>query len=393
MKLTWHLVKKDLQRMALPVAAWVAFTVAAAAWFAGQKLPAAVARAGDFSSWVIGIGGLAMVVAGMEMVTGVLLAAFLVLEDGLVGTTAQWQTRPISGGRMLGAKLLAALLLLVIAPAVALVPVWAAWGFSAEDCTLAAAEFAGWQIAVTVLAMGLAALAKDLGEFVFATMGAAVAFAVGATKPLFQLLGVAVSEGFSGKAVILMLPVAVLGAVLVQQYLTRRRGRGWALVGAGLAAVVLVRVAGAGDFLPQAKPPAGGDQGRVLTELPLRVGASANGVRIAGLTMPDFRQPLSLAVEERGRWEKFDGPVSVRTARDSATARAGDYVLVNRRLGIEQPLTVQELDAAGLNSMLLTVRRLETDSLPSGWEDGAVLRIVDHPGQLDTNKRRERKIP
>jgi hypothetical protein len=190
-----------------------------------------------------------------------------------------------------------------------------------------------------------------------------------------------------------MLPVAVLGAVLVQQYLTRRRGRGWALVGAGLAAVVLVRVTGAGDFLPQAKPPAGGDQGWVLTELPLRAGASANGVRIAGLTMPDFRQPLSLAVEERGRWEKFDGPVSVRTARDSATARAGDYVLVNRRLGIEQPLTVQELDAAGLNSMLLTVRRLEWDGLPAGWEEGAVLRIVERPRQLDTNKPSEGKIP
>ena len=103
MSLTWHLVKKDLRRMALPVAAWVAFTVAAAAWFAGQKLPAEVARARDFSLWVNGIGGLALVAAGMEIVTGVLLAAFLVLEDGVVGTTAQWQTRPVSGGRMLGA--------------------------------------------------------------------------------------------------------------------------------------------------------------------------------------------------------------------------------------------------------------------------------------------------
>ncbi len=380
MKLTWHLVKKDLRRMALPVAAWVVFTVVAAVWFASRRLPEVVAQAGDFSRWATGIGALAQVAVGMELVSGALLAAYLVLEDGLVGTTAQWLTRPISGARLLTAKVLAAVLLLVIAPAVALVPVWAAFGFSAGECARAAGEFAGWQLAVTVLAMGCASLVNDLGKFILTTVGVAVAFAVGASKPGFQLLEIAVSETLSGKAVILgLLPVAA-GAVLAQQFWTRRRGRSWALIGVGLAAVVVVRVAGAGDFLrTEEKAPV-----IRAREVSLRVGAATDGVRVVALQEADFGVVWAVTVEASDRWEKFDGKLNVRDAGESASAGVRKFILTNRRLGLEQRLRETELGAMGLASMLTSVRRLELDpataQLPAGWADGAVLRIV--PGAV-----------
>jgi hypothetical protein len=114
MKLMLHIVRKDLRRLRWYLAAWLA--VVAARYAIGYAVIWGSVISGDTFRWlevVVGAMGAGEVIA-MFFVT-----ALLVQGDALVGSRQFWLTRPISGWRLLGAKILGAVLLL-LAPALAL---------------------------------------------------------------------------------------------------------------------------------------------------------------------------------------------------------------------------------------------------------------------------------
>ncbi len=245
MNLTWHIVKKDLRRMAWPVSGWLAFVAAALVWLGAMHMPEDSVRAGDFYNWINGLGGLKTWAVIMQVVTAALLAAHLMLEDATVGTMGFWLTRPIARGRMLAAKLMAGGLLLVVAPVIALTPVWLANGFSLGETAMAAGEFAAWQIALVVLAFAVASLTKNLAQFFFAATGMAVAFAmvVSIASLAWQLPFQDSDLLRSRQMLTLFAPVPFMLAVLGWQVFTRRTKAGWIAVGVGLLALLAVGVA------------------------------------------------------------------------------------------------------------------------------------------------------
>jgi hypothetical protein len=101
MNLTWHIIKKDLRALRWPLLLWTLLIVMKLG--AGALLLTADGTEGD--SWILSLDAAAKILAALEVLSFILVAA-LVQEDPLVGTTAFWVTRPISGGRLLRAKLL-----------------------------------------------------------------------------------------------------------------------------------------------------------------------------------------------------------------------------------------------------------------------------------------------
>src|SRR5271163_584738 len=103
MNLVAHLLKKDLRRARPLVAVWILLLVVQAGF------AAASARPGDLVTHAF--------YAVIEYVTPVLqilllavLLPFVIQEEPVVGTTAFWFTRPLTGSVLLRAKALFALL-------------------------------------------------------------------------------------------------------------------------------------------------------------------------------------------------------------------------------------------------------------------------------------------
>lgn len=246
MNLTWHIVQKDLRRMALPVGLWLAVIAGGAWWVHGLTISPETVKLGAIQNWIRGLESLLLLFAILQVVVGVILAAYLVQQDVVGGTTSQWQPRPISGLRLLVAKLIAATILQVIAPVAVWLPVWVASGFSPAECALVAAQTAGWLLAITLMAMGLAALSKNLGQFVFTTALWLTAYGFSAISPglwrasMPSLLGGGTS--LTANALILILPPAVMGVVLVRHYQTRQAARGWVFLIGLVAMAALIQL-------------------------------------------------------------------------------------------------------------------------------------------------------
>lgn len=234
MRLVWHIVRKDARRFALPWFVWIVFIVAPFALFLatpnnfeGHVASSISAMTAGMAMWVRGVGA-------VQLLFGYLLGGSLVLEDSLIETNGFWPTRPIASGRLLIAKILAAVLLLIGAPILAVTPVWMACGFSAGDIAAAAWEFAIVEGAVVLLALAIASAARDLAQFVFFTI--LFVFVCLASLWLTKILisdPVRVTKDF---VALWVAPVAAF--ILVQQFLTRNRPRAGATF--GLAVVVSI---------------------------------------------------------------------------------------------------------------------------------------------------------
>ncbi|MBI5766339.1 MAG: hypothetical protein HZA93_00980 [Verrucomicrobia bacterium] len=239
------------------------------------------------------MGGFTWWVTAMQAVTGVLLAAHLILEDRVTGTTAHWLTRPISGGRMLAAKVVSGGLLFVLAPAVLMVPVWAAHGFSPGEVARAAGEFMAWQTGLTGLAFGFAALSKSLAQFFFAGLGTVVAVPVAAmvlqlmqNKRLLENAEAARTWWW----LLAVLVVAFMIRVLLHQYFTRQTTRGWWTLAAGGVGLIALRAIAPDAMMQWAPPPRAKTR---VSELPGE--RFAGEVAVKKIVTP-FNRDLPLAV-------------------------------------------------------------------------------------------------
>lgn len=303
MRLAWHIARKDIGRLAVPVAAWLAFIVVTTVGF---RLGSGLAGAGDdislVTTWTV-------LLAGLQSVVGYLLAGAMVLEDPLVGTSGFWMTRPVANARLFLGKLLAAVLLFVVAPALALLPVWWLCRFPADAWLAAAGVTMFWQAAFTVLALAIASLSPTLRHFLLGSLGLALMYPLfgpyGLTAYWVEPLAPAIRG--SRNAVLQFSVVPFLALILVQQFLTRKTRLGWALIAIGLTAAMAVQVAWPWDILPRFNArPAGwpaearaSDAGVAVTierlEEPAVGEAAPLSVRIrgAGLAVDEYLAPLA----------------------------------------------------------------------------------------------------
>ena len=232
-----HIVRKDLRRYRLPAGLWLAFSALATSWFglAPWVMGEAAADAlGLLKNW-------SYMTQAMSTVIGYLLAGALVIEDPAGETSAFWRTRPISRGRMFGAKLVSCGILFVAAPVLALVVVWLAFGFSGGAILAAASDALFWYAVMVFAAVAIASVSPDLPRFLFSSMLLVLVVAIGGL-----LAGRAASieievDRNSSIAAGVVFVAAACGAAAAQ-FLRPHTMRAWGLVAGGLlgSAAVLV---------------------------------------------------------------------------------------------------------------------------------------------------------
>jgi len=225
MNLTWHIFRKDLRRLKLPMALWLTTIVV--------RLLVQAVVCGLFGhprlEWIgyVGDGPWTLVRDALDLVVVYLLAGWLVFEDSLRDRDAFWLTRPISGGRLLGAKLLAMGLLLVAAPVVLHVPWWLACGFHAGDLATAAGVKASILLFVMLTSACCAALTDGFPRYLLWSFGGVACFAILETA-VGWVIGIGGVTGSSAGIYVTRMEMSLIGlglialAVLCHQYLTRR---------------------------------------------------------------------------------------------------------------------------------------------------------------------------
>ena len=237
MNLTAHIVRKDLFRLRWVLVLWV---VALTTRMALASVQAELDVTGYYPfyamAWVFGL--LFLPVLGFGLVMGAQS------DDPTSDTDAFWITRPISGGRLLGARCVLLVLLGTIPP-LATAPWWIAHGFGASQLAAAFLQLARWQLVLTAVALPFAALSSTSTRFVMGVMLAAVGafslvlavrfFSSGPSVP--PVPGVLESRAW----VVLALWLAAGLAVVLIQFLTRRTALSVALL---LAVLVAACVAG-----------------------------------------------------------------------------------------------------------------------------------------------------
>lgn len=234
MSLMLHIVAKDLRRLRWPLAIWFGLLLAKYAigfiliW--GGKISGDVFKHLEIPTLVISM---------VEVVLVFLLTARLVQGDRVEGTRQFWLTRPISSGRMLGAKLLGVLLLLV-APALGLaLPWWLACGFDLPWIAAAAVELLTWQLLAIFPAFLVASLTDTIGRFLVWSL---VLAWLAAMAPIYTQMAWArasgardLGTGFSSEQIFVAVVVMALvfAGVVVLQYQVRRWQRSVAVLAVG----------------------------------------------------------------------------------------------------------------------------------------------------------------
>jgi hypothetical protein len=238
MNLTWHIVKKDLRALKWPLGLWLLCVVAKL----GVGVMLLNATGDEGFVWFQKMDMLAKGLATGELLSFVLVAA-LIQEDLMVGTSAFWMTRPISGGRLLRAKLLTIALVFLIAPVLVTLPWWLGCNYGPGEIAWAAAETVAVHAIVVLIALLWSAVTDGLGRFLMWTL---VTLAV--TPMLSAIIGYYLSRKGPGPVpeilstrVLGMIIIMVVGimVVLVHQYLTRHTWRSIAVIGAMIVLCVL----------------------------------------------------------------------------------------------------------------------------------------------------------
>ncbi len=160
MNLIFAVVRKDARALAGRMAWWLGLMVLKLAVGAWLFLSPDVTRA------MFDKAGYALIVLALtEGALLFLLAALLVREDAPAGENTFWRTRPISGARLLAAKMTGAFLLLVLPAIATSLPWWLlAGGMDATALLRAGALMLGVQAAVILPAVMMAAVTDSLGR-------------------------------------------------------------------------------------------------------------------------------------------------------------------------------------------------------------------------------------
>jgi hypothetical protein len=241
MNLTWHIVKKDLRALKWPVAVWLLCIVARL----GIGLMLLNGDGSEGADWFGKMDGLAKVLGGFEFISFVLTAA-VVQQDLLVGTTAFWLTRPISGGRLLRAKLITLALLFGVTPVLVNLPWWLGCGYGIDEIAWAAGETLAAQALAVLIGLLWSVVTDGFARFLmwtlvtlFATpmLTGIISYSIGRRSQ--PVIGEVISSRF---LIVAVLAIVGTAAVVGHQFLTRRTGRS---VGGIALTIILIVIAGA----------------------------------------------------------------------------------------------------------------------------------------------------
>jgi len=238
MNLTWHIVNKDLRAMKWPLAFWLLVIV--------TKLGIGVAMLAvdgtEGPEWFRRLDMFAKLMAGLEGVCFVFMAA-LIHEDMLVGTTAFWMTRPISGGRLLRAKLLGIGLVFWVMPVLVSLPWWRGCGYGLREIAWAAAETVAIQTIFVLVGLLWAVVTDGYARFLMWTLIMVVAIpSIGGLIGLhFSKTNAVILPGVATSRICVAIALAVAGiaAVVVHQFLTRRLWRSIVLIGTTVGLIIM----------------------------------------------------------------------------------------------------------------------------------------------------------
>lgn len=234
MNLVWHIVLKDVSRLRWTLLAFGAFM--------GLPMALAVTAFPADSLW----SAVAPLVGSVfETLVTPVVSYFMVMslvgEDTVVNGKEFWIVRPISGARLLAAKLLGAGLLLVVLPLLMSFPWWLLHGYGWTELRAAAGKVLVFQTPLLFWALAIASLAANSGKFLAYSLGVFFTPALISTVIVSKFstgknLSPEVTEtrGWVIGAILLVTVVAVI----VNQFLTRRIRRSWVMVGAAALAIL-----------------------------------------------------------------------------------------------------------------------------------------------------------
>ncbi len=279
MKLMWHIVCKDLRRLRWPLAAWLGLLV-------GKHAIGIVLIWGGafteetFRRLEIVTGALPVV----EVLFAFFLTARLVHADCLVGSSQFWLTRPISGWRLLGAKILG-VVVLILSPLLALaIPWWIACGVTGPWMAAAAVDLLIWPLVAIIPAFLVASLTNTFGRFFAWSL---LLLWLTAMAPFYAQLGWAratdgTGAGAEGMASAQLLVAGavmllVVALVVTLQFLKRQWPRSVLALGCGGVFALSVGAMWVGE----ATASQGGSAGRVDWNAEKAVGVKIDSLRAA----------------------------------------------------------------------------------------------------------------
>lgn len=239
MNLVWHIVKKDIRALKWPLLLWVMVIVAKL----GLGVVLLTADGTEGAGWFTRMDALTKMLTALEFVSFVLTAA-VVQQDLLVGSTAFWMTRPISGGRLLCAKILCLGLAFGAVPVLVTLPWWLGCGYGADEIAWAVAETVMVQTIAVLLGLLWSVVTDGYARFLMWTL--VTLFAI---PTLTGTLAYYASQGqpkvmgdVVGTRTVVIFVLALLGihAVVVHQFLTRRTGRSLGIISGTVSLIIAV---------------------------------------------------------------------------------------------------------------------------------------------------------
>jgi hypothetical protein len=259
MNLTWHIARKDLRRFWGPVAL---LCIIAVIRF-GVGLSLLLANEPD-RVWFGHMAVYANVLWGIGLFVTYMLVAAVVQEDS-VASPAFWQTRPISGARLLAAKALGLILMFGFLPVLLSIPWWLGCGLGGTEILAAAAKALAIQMGVVLLALPWAVVTGNYGRFLLWSLVAAVAWATAALMLAGHVVGSAQAFSAETGATRLLVIGLFAGAgclcVAIHQFVTRCTWR--SIVFISVTAIAMAAVGGwwpwdgAALWSPRPMPPTG----------------------------------------------------------------------------------------------------------------------------------------
>lgn len=232
MNLTLHIVRKDLVRMRVWIALWAGLLLAPiviGAWFIAHN---------PFTEAEWSLPNAIAILTGIQVIVAYLLTILVFQEDGVVGTTQFWLTRPVSRGRMLVAKAISATMIVGLVPVAVSVPWWWWCGFGVGQMAAAAGE--------TIVVLMIAILPGALVAVITDSFARALLWTV-AVVAVLSFGGGFYAATMGGDQ--LLIPLRLIGTILViaaelavvvaVQFQVRRRGW-WLAVAAGLIGCTLM---------------------------------------------------------------------------------------------------------------------------------------------------------
>ena len=223
MNLTWHIFRKDFVRFRLVLLAWVLFMAV--------KYLAIAQISGVFGSpsseWLNRLRPgfpLFFIITAVSPLAVFFLVGALVFEDAPGGRDPFWVTRPISGAKLLAAKLLGAVVLFVLPPVLMALPWWLACGFGWPELAPFVASTGGFYLLIALVGLAGASVTDGYPRYVVWTLvGLGFVFGAHVASTYFRDFSVPMAP-FPFYAAALIASVAVLALeITCHRYLARRR--------------------------------------------------------------------------------------------------------------------------------------------------------------------------